>query len=366
MGLKPIRQTRRGVLDEPLGVPHRISERHPIRRAHLDRLDTLRQQGRVSRRRAADDHRDPYARGGRGARHGLRQLSVRALRVGAALTGDDEVGTAHARGELRCIEHELGPRAQSRIEEREQSRSQATGRARTRNVADIATDEGLDHVGVPRERGIELGDHLRRRALLGPVDRGRALGSEQRIAHVTGDLDRRPDQPWIGLPFEMMQARERRAALGEVLAVAIEEPIAERAGHPRAAVVRRAAADADHEPVRPARRCREDEVAGATRRRHAWIALVIAQQWQPARGGHLHDRGRAIAKDPPLRIDLAQQRIVDARRADPPVRCADESVDGALAAVGERQLVELRVRQDAAEAARDRSRDGDRVGTSFE
>jgi hypothetical protein len=41
-------------------------------------------------------------------------------------------------------------------------------------------------------------------------------------------------------------------------------------------------------------------------------------------------------------------------------------VDRALAAVGQRDLIELRIGQDAPEPARDSGRDGDRIGAAFE
>ncbi len=118
--------------------------------------------------------------------------------------------------------------------------------------------------------------------------------------------------------------------------------------------------------MRAARGRGQDELTGAARRRDARIALALGEQRESARRGHLDDRGLAIAQDAPLRIDLAQQRIVHARRADRAFRRANERVHGALAAVGKRQLIELGIGQHAPEAARDRGRDGDRIGAPLE
>src|SRR5207302_8520572 len=85
-----------------------------------------------------------------------------------------------------------------------------------------------------------------------------------------------------------------------------------------------------------------------------------------ARGGHLDDRGLPVAERPPLRLDLAEQWIAHARAAERAVRRTDERVDGALASIGEGQLVEPRVGPCAAEAARDGGRDCDRIGAPLE
>src|SRR5207253_1821298 len=128
--------------------------------------------------------------------------------------------------------------------------------------------------------------------------------------------DRWTDQPRVCLTVDPRKTRERGTALRQIGAVAIEEPITERAGHARTAVVRRASADADDESMRAAHRSGEDQLAGATGGRDARIALVLAQEREAIRGRHLDDGGLSIAEHPPLGLDLAQQRIVDARSPD--------------------------------------------------
>jgi len=95
--------------------------------------------------------------------------------------------------------------------------------------------------------------------------------------------------------------------------------------------------------MRAARGSGEDELAGAARGGDPRVTLAFTQQRKPARGGHLDDRRRSVAEDPPLRIDLPEQRIVDPARAETASRRAHERVDRALAAVRERDLIELRV-----------------------
>src|SRR5258706_10945998 len=111
-------------------------------------------------------------------------------------------------------------------------------------------DRALHDVGVARQRRIELAHHVRRRALLRAEHRARALRPEQRIAYVARDVDRRTDEPRIGLAVDAREACERRAALGEVAPVAIEEAIAEGARHPCPAVLGRTSTDSHDDAVR--------------------------------------------------------------------------------------------------------------------
>src|SRR4029079_14180652 len=62
-------------------------------------------------------------------RDGMRELSVDALPVDATLTRDHERGAARAGLEADRVENEKCPRAEARIEEREQPRAQPAGSA---------------------------------------------------------------------------------------------------------------------------------------------------------------------------------------------------------------------------------------------
>src|SRR5207249_12076002 len=113
----------------------------------------------------------------------------------------------------------------------------------------------------------------------------------------------------IGRSIEAGESRERRASLGELGADTIEKAIAERAGHSRAAIVRRTAADADHDPMSAARRGREDELASPARARDAWISFARVEERKTARRGHLDHSGEPASKHAPVGIDLARRRF---------------------------------------------------------
>src|SRR5437868_2200613 len=140
-----------------------------------------------------------------------------------------------------------------RVEERDEPRADAAGRTRAGHVAHAPTDELLDHVRVTRERAVELAHHRWRGALLRTEHRARALGTEKRVAHVAGDVDRGTHETRIGLPVDTRELRERGTAFGKLATRTVEEVIAERARHARTAVVRRASADPDHDAMRTGR-----------------------------------------------------------------------------------------------------------------
>ena len=141
------------------------------------------------------------------------ELAETRLPIDATLAGDDQAGAFQVLREVDGTQHEVRARHEAGVEEREESRTKPTRRARPGHVPDRTADKALDHVGVARERAVELGDDLGRRALLRAVDRGRSFGAEERVAHVAGDLDRRSHQPRVGLPVDTREARERGAAL---------------------------------------------------------------------------------------------------------------------------------------------------------
>src|SRR2546430_2723496 len=354
-------QALRCVFDERQGFSHRLRDRHTLPRDG-DRVESKRL---MSRAQTARDRNDRHAGAPCGRGHRTGELPVPALLIDASLAGHHQIRARDALGESDRAKHELRTGDKTRVEEREEARAEAPGRSRAGHVADRPTDEGFYDVRVPRECGIELADDLGCRALLRAIHRGRALWTEERIANVARDLDRGTDQARVGLAIDAAELRERGTALGEIVAVAIEESVAEGARHPRASVVRGAAADADHDPMSAARGRREDELPRPPRARDARVAFGRSQQRKPARRGHLHHRRRTVAEDAPLRIDLATQRIVHARSAQTAVRRGDERAPRPLAAIGERDLLDSRVRPRTTDAARDRGGDGDRIGGAF-
>src|SRR2546423_15484134 len=210
----------------------------------------------MSRAQTARDRNDRHTGAPCGRGHRTGELPVPALLIDAALAGHHEIRARDAFGESDRAQNELSAGDKTRVEEREEARAEAAGRSGAGDVADRPSDEGFNDVRVPRERGVELADDLGCRAFLRAVHRGRALCTEKRIANVARDLDRGTDQARVGLAIDAAESRERGTALGELVAVAIEESVAEGARHPRAAVVRGGAAGADPAPMRAAPRRR--------------------------------------------------------------------------------------------------------------
>src|SRR6266508_502775 len=236
------KQSLRGILDTRQWIAHRrLSVGVRRVRKCLDRLDAGAAHRLVTGTDHPRDRDDGDAAAFRSEGHGMGELAVDALAVDATLAGDDEVRSDQPLDETARVEDQRRSGDQPRIKKCDEPSTEATGRTGTRHASHIATNECFDHVRVPRERGLELALDLRRRAFLRSVDRGRALGAEQRIPHVTRDVDRRSNEPWIGLTFDARQTHERASALEQLATVRVEESVAERARHAGAAVVRRAA-----------------------------------------------------------------------------------------------------------------------------
>src|SRR5205814_837998 len=132
-----------------------------------------------------------------------------------------------------------------------------------------------------------------------------ALGSEQRIPNVAGDLDRGTDETRIRLAIDAAEPHERRTAFGKVIAASIEEAVPKCSCHTGAPIVRGASADPDDDAVSAARRRSEDELSRPSSARDAWVALARLEQRETTRRRHLHPRGHAVAEYFPLRHDPA-------------------------------------------------------------
>ena len=349
-------------LDERQWVGHRARRGHTVARD----LDPLEGEDLVAPPERSRDRRDRHVRTMSRVDHRAGQLAEPALPIDPPFAGDHEIRADDPLRETHRAEHELGPRHEPRVKERQQSRAETAGRASAGHVPDRTADESLDDIGVSAERGVELMDDFWARAFLRAIDRRCALRPEQRVTHVARHIDAHADEPRIGLAIDAREMGERGASLGKVAAFAVEEPIAEGARHSGAAVIGRAAADSDNEPVRAACRCREDQLSRPERGGDARIPLIRAQQRQPARGSHLDHSCGAVAEQPPLGVDFAQQWIVDSRGAKRAFCRADQRMHSPFAAVGERDLFDVRVGPRAPDAASDRGRDGDRVGRTFE
>src|SRR5947207_9021024 len=80
-------------------------------------------------------------------------------------------------------------------------------------------------------------------AFLRPVDAGAAIGTEQRIMHIDGD-DQFVKRQWLICRTNLGE-RMQFGPANDLLVMTIEELPTQSAGHAEAAIVARAAADAD-------------------------------------------------------------------------------------------------------------------------
>jgi len=189
-------------------------------------------------------------------------------------------------------------------------------------------------------------------------------GAEQRIAHVARDVDRGSDEARIRLSLDTREAR-----YAAPLPAARRRPHRRSDSRPRAPCRHRpsfvAAADTDDDPLRPEAAAAKDQLAGAARRGHARIALIVTQQRQPARRCHFENCGGAVAENAPRRIDLASEWIVHSRV---PHIAAGRAHEGKRRPLSPSRAAARRSRHVAtrvARHARPRSH-SDRIGTAFE
>jgi hypothetical protein len=151
------------------------------------------------------------------------------------------------------------------IRDRQQAEACPTRRPGTGRVPLDAAGRAFEGVGMMLETSIELGDMVRRRALLRPVCRGRATLAEERVRHVAGD-------PEVGLRQPRVEATE--IDLLDVLAVGRDDG-SERFEDPGPAVVGRAASDPERDVADTVVESRPQETPGAARRSAQGIELVI-------------------------------------------------------------------------------------------
>ncbi len=68
------------------------------------------------------------------------------------------------------------------------ARAQPTRRARARHIGHIRAEIALEYLAVVRQGGVQFRHHLRRRALLGTIDRRRALWPAEWIGDIARHL----------------------------------------------------------------------------------------------------------------------------------------------------------------------------------
>ena len=214
--------------------------------------------------------------------HAEGGLAEGGLGVDPALAGDHEVRAGRACSSKSGRRHdEIHARLQGEAPEAIGDREQPERRCRRRRPRRVCRARGgrsrRSRRSAQRARRASSSPTWSgRRALLGPVGRGRAMRSEQRVRHVAGDPRSTSARRGSSAPRSTARPVDRRA------------PSASRI--PRAAVGRRAAADAEDDPSGPRRRAR----ARAARRCRGSIArsgsrLVRRDPRQARRLGHLDD-----------------------------------------------------------------------------
>ena len=232
------------------------------------------------------------------------------------------------------LRNDVHARSQARAEKRGERETEAARGARARTVALVAPERRGGDVGEARERRIEVGDVGGRRAFLCAERRGSAGRPAQWIIDVGCDLDRHVREPHVERrEIDRGEVPQRRAARREFASRGVEKPRAQGREHARAAVVRRAAADADDDPPRARVECRRDRFARTVRRCGARVVVAPLEQRETRRARHLDDGEIPVAGE--CRFD--GRATWPAHDAAFQVRTrVEERIDRTLAAVGHR------------------------------
>ncbi len=224
--------------------------------------------------------------------------------------------------------------------------AQAAGRAGAGQLAQLAPGGGGQRVGQPGQHAVQERDVGRRRALLRPVDRRRAVRPEQRVVDVAGDgqvhrLRGCAPSPGAGpqpaieaRQVDPLQPRQRLGVRRELRPAGVEEARPQRRQRARTAVAGCAAADAQHDPAGAAVERVAQQLAGPARGRSARPART--GQREARGGGHLDHRQLALrGRRPPRPARRAvPRRAVRARRAPPARKAA--TVPSPPSAIGTR------------------------------
>lgn len=257
--------------------------------------------------------RAPLGRGQQAAaRHGNRRdagargrtqdadggLAVQGLRVQGALAGDDEAGVADRDGEAQEVEQQGNTRPQASAQRRQRREAHPARRAGARGRGGRRTQ----HRSPVAQPGFQHGNILRARTLLRPIHRRRTRRTQQRVVHVASQVDvhsrhtgqvhsRHRSQP---------DTAERHRGAGR-----IQHPRPQCRQHPGTTIRARTPADAQHDPRRPGRPRRRDQLTCAITRRSQRRRQPTRQPLQTGSLGQLHHGNvtpqREERRDPPTR-----------------------------------------------------------------
>ena len=156
--------------------------------------------------------------------------------------------------------------------------------------------------------------------------------------------------------IDARQAVQVAAAGFEVAALGVEQTEAEGLAQPGPAVVGRAAADAHDHATRPGGDGRQQQLAGAPRGRDQGVALRRRHEHQPRGGRHLEHGGPTVAQQAETGDDRLAQRAGHLGFAVRAAGRGHQGLDGSLAAVGHRHLVDRCAGRRPGHAARHRRR----------
>ena len=223
------------------------------------------------------------------------------------------------------------PGTQPRAGEGQKAEPQSTGGARAGLVRTIDAEIVFGDGGQMSEGTIEQEHVVGPRPLLRSEHRARAGRSAQRVVHVGDgdDLDRTHGVQHRA-DVDRGQLQQRAAAVRHVVALPVEEPAAERDGHPDAAVVRGGPAETHQERGHPLRKDRGHQFPGAAGRRVHGIAMIGPHEVEAGGPGHL-DHPDPVA-DARLGLDRAAERAGHAAPQAPAGIRRHERVQRSLAA----------------------------------
>ena len=246
---------------------HGFAERHRTARHGHHSRDALLVQGLEVRAfcDAACEHDD--GRAVRTGRHRTDELAARRLVVDHALARHDEVRIGRKGGEVHQVKKRIAARQKPAVEEGDDARAAAAGRARAGHVGELRALVALEDRGQMRHAGLHRLDHLGRGALLGAEDPRGAVRAAQGIRHVAQRLDPHAALKEERIEGDVADGAERGARRDEAAAVGRREAHAERSGHAAARVRRAAAAEGDHDAAVARIERLADELARAEGRR---------------------------------------------------------------------------------------------------
>ena len=153
-----------------------------------------------------------------------------------------------------------------------------------------------NHFSQVLESVVELSYHYGSRALLRPINTGRALRPAQRIGHVTRDLKCHILDSLVKCPhIDASEVPQRSTALKDFLAAAVEKASPKCSCHARAAIIGGASSYANENMFHTKIQCGTYQLTRPTGRCDHWIALPRLQEGQPTRCSHLYYCGGTVA-----------------------------------------------------------------------